>query len=158
ITFIVGVLRYWALLALCLLIGEIPLPEVRAPLPRGDFPLRLPPFGDVGVMPRQEHLGNVEPFEPPRTGILRMLEEAVFETLLAQTLRLPQNAGHEPYTRLDGHQRGGLAPGQDRIADGDLLEPAGVDDPLVHPFEPAAEDDEARPLRPLADPLLRQRT
>src|SRR3989344_1698095 len=147
---------YWALLALCLLIGEMPRPEVRPPLPRGDLPLLRPPPGDLGMVPGKQHLRDVEPFERPRPRVLRMLEKPVLETLFTQTLRLAEDAGHEPYARFDGQHGRDLAAGEDRVAHGDLFEPPGVEHPLVHPFEPPGQDDHTRALGPFTHPRLGQ--
>ena len=94
-------------------------------------------------------LDSVERRERPRPRVLRMLQKPVFETLLVQRGRLPQHTGDQPDARLDRHHRRRLATGQDRVSDGDLLEPPGVEHPLVHPFEPAAQDDNARSVGPL---------
>src|ERR1700761_5730469 len=142
ITFMVFILC-GALSALWLSVGGTPRPQVRTPLPRGLLPLGLPPLPNLGVVAAQQHLGDVEPFERPRSRVLRMLEEPVLEAFFTQALGLAQHTGHEPYASLDRHQRRRLATGQDRVAHGDLLEPAGVQHPLIHPFEPTAENDQS---------------
>ena len=48
------------------------------------------------------------------------------ETLATQTLRLAEDAGQQSHARLDHHHRRRLAAGEDRVSDGDLLEPARV--------------------------------
>ena len=93
------------------------------------------------VTPDVQNLQDMlTPLECPRSSELRMLQEPVFETLFTQTGRLAQYTGQEPHARLD-HQLGRrLAAGEHRIPDGDLLEPAGFDHPLVHPLEPATKE------------------
>src|SRR5207244_2963670 len=137
------------LIALCLLIGGSSRPQVRTPLPRGLLPLGLAPLANLAVVPAQQDLGDITPFERPRPRVLRMLEEPVLEAFFTQTLGLPQHTRDQPYARLDRHHGRGFATGEHRVADGDLLEPAGVEHPLVHPLEPAAQDDQSRAAGPL---------
>src|SRR6185312_12034343 len=137
-------ISYWASAALCLLLGEVGRPEVRTPLPRGRLPRRPPPGGHLLVVAGEEDIRDLAPLERPRSGELRMLQEPVFKTLLGQALRLAQHPGQQADHGLDHHQRRRLTAGEHRVAHGDLLEPARVDHPLVHPLEPAAEQDEAR--------------
>src|ERR1700733_12900819 len=103
-------------------------PEVRPPLPRRLFAKAFAPLSHPIAVTGEQNLRNLKAFERPRPRELRMLQEPVFETLL-----LSQNPGHKPNAGLDRHHRGGLAPGENRIANGDLLEPARLDDTLVHP-------------------------
>src|SRR5690606_19901828 len=113
-------------------------PEVRPPLPRGLLPLLLPPGGDLLVVARQQNLRYLAPLERPRSGELRVLQEPVLKTLRSEAVRLAEDAGQQPYARLDHHHGRRLAAGEHRVPDGDLLEPAGVQHPLIHPLETAA--------------------
>ena len=61
-------LLYRALLALCLLFGEMRRPEVGPPLPRGLFAKRPAPFGHLLVVAGEQNLRNVAPLERPRPG------------------------------------------------------------------------------------------
>src|SRR6476661_5378047 len=67
ITFMVLVLL--GLVALCLLIGGPLGPQVWPALPRSLVPLILAPLADDRVVPGQQHLGDIEPFERPRPGV-----------------------------------------------------------------------------------------
>ena len=60
------------LIALCLLIGEMLRPQVRSPLPRGLFPLCLPPLANLGMMTAQKHIGDIQAFKGPRSRVLRV--------------------------------------------------------------------------------------
>ena len=146
---VVGPSAYWALLALCLLIGETRRPEVRPPLPRRLFPLRLPPLrrssrGRRTAAPR----GSRSPSNVRGRVYCGCSSSPSSKLSSPRLCRLPQHARDQPHARLDRHHRRRLAAGEDRVADGDLLEPAGVEHPLVHPLEPAAEDDQSRRRRP----------
>ena len=60
---------------------------------------------------------------------------------------LPMTPGKQPHAGVEQRHGGDLAARQHVIADRDLLEAAGLDHPLVHALEAAADDDRARALR-----------
>jgi len=114
------------------LIGEMRFPEIWTPLAGRFFTHTAPPLVDLLVVARQQHLGDVEPFERPRSRVLRMLEEAVLEAFFQRALDIPQNTRGKSNARLDHDHRRRLATGENRVSDRDLLEPAGVEHPLIH--------------------------
>ncbi|GLK52804.1 hypothetical protein GCM10017621_23120 [Maricaulis virginensis] len=85
---------------------------------------------------------------------MRIFEEIALETLIFGRGRITEHAGEKSHTGLDENLGRAFATGQNGIADTDLFHPATVDDPLIEPFEPAAEYDNARTGRPLPDPGL----
>src|SRR5271156_4876224 len=97
-------------------------PEVWTPLPRCSLTLGLSPLRHLTMVAGEQDLGDVEPFERPRSGELRMFEEPVLETLFDDTGGLAQHAGQQPYARLDGHQGSRLAAGEHRVPHRDFLE------------------------------------
>ena len=106
--------------------GEMRGPEIRPSLPRRLFPQPAPPAGDAPVVAGEQDLGDIQPLERPRSRILRMFEQPVLEALVLKRRRRPEHPRDQPHARLDHHHRRRLATGEDRVADGDLLEPAGV--------------------------------
>src|SRR5580698_6560613 len=104
----------------------------------------------------KQDLGYLVSLEHPRAGILRMLEKIVLETLVTQTAGFAQNPGQQPNAGLNREEGRRLAAGEHRVPHADLLEPARLDDPLVHALEPPTKDDHPGMPRPGLDPGLCQ--
>src|SRR5688500_260854 len=115
-------------------------PEVWPPLPGRLSPLLFAPLCDLLVVARQKNLGYLQPLERPRSRVLRMLQKAVLKAFRTQAVCLAQHSGDQSYARLYHHHGRRLAAGENRVSDGDLLEPARVQHALIHPLETAAED------------------
>src|SRR5690242_3093666 len=67
--------------------GPAAFPQIGPPPPRDLLPLPHPPFGDLAVMPRDQHLrdapfGSVGAGPGRRPGIVRVFQQSVLETLL----------------------------------------------------------------------------
>ena len=108
------------------------------------------------MVARQKHLGNVQPFERPRSRIVRMFKEPVLEAFFLQRCSLTQNPWNQPDAGLNRDHGCSLTTGKDRVTDGDLFEPSGIKYPLVHPLEPTAQDNHAWSRRPLFHTRLSQ--
>ena len=109
-----------------------------------------PPGGDLGVVAREEHVGNCAALPFARAGIVRIFEQPVFEALLCARRFLAHHAGNEPHAGVEQGERGDLAARQHIVADRHLDEAARLDHPLVDALEARAEDDEARAPPPIA--------
>ena len=72
-------------------------------------------------MAAQQHLGDIQAFERPRSGILRTFKEPVLEAFFTQALGLPQHTRNQPYARLDRHQGRRLATGE-RVVGTNVIE------------------------------------
>ena len=68
-------------------------------------------------LPEVSTSGIGRPFEFLRPRVVRMLEQAVLETLLVARSRVAHDARQQPHHRVEQHQRRRLAAGQDEVAD-----------------------------------------
>jgi len=66
-----------------------------------------------------------------------------FEALMQARLLVPHDARQHADNGIEQDHRRRLAAGEDIVADGDFLELARIDHPLVHAFETAADDHRA---------------
>jgi hypothetical protein len=90
------------------------------------------------MMARDQHLRDRAPLPHLRSGIMRVLQQVAREALLGQRLRVTYHARKEADTRVDHGNRCRLTSRQHDVAQRQLFQPAGFDDPLVDPFEAAA--------------------
>src|SRR5580704_6399173 len=125
--------------------APLKLRQVRPPLPRDPFRFRPPPFGDLRVVAREQHLRNRATLPYARARIVRIFEQALLEALLLARSVLAHHSGDEPHAGVEDRQRGDLAAREHVVADRDLDQPTRLDDPFVDALEARAEDDEARP-------------
>src|SRR6476660_9114066 len=102
--------------------------------------LRLFPLSDRLVVTGGENVRDGKSFPHPRPRIVRMLEEAVFETFLACRFGLRHDARQEPYDRIEECHGSGLSARQHEIAERDFAQGSSLDDPFIHAFEAAADD------------------
>src|SRR5260370_35652002 len=70
--------------------------EITAVFARETPSLFAPPLRDLGVVARQQHLGNGAPLPRARARVLRVFEQTVLEALGNARLRLAHHAGNEP--------------------------------------------------------------
>ena len=75
-------------------------------------------------------------------GVLGILQKAVPVGFLLEALRVRQYAGHHAAHGVRHSHGGDLAAGEDKIAHGDLLVHAFVDEPLVDALVVAADQDQ----------------
>src|SRR5579859_6705681 len=121
-------------------------------------PQRLapPPAADLLVMPAQQHLRHGVPFEVGRPGVVRVIEQARRERVLAHRRLLAHHARHETAHGLDDHHRRQFAAAQNVIADADFFRAEDLGDALVHSLVPAAQNGELRRRGEGPDPRLRE--
>ena len=130
--------------------------QVGPPLPRAPQRLREAPASNLCVMPRQQHVGHRHSFVHLRPRVVRAVEQAVHERILARRLLVVQRAGQQPRDRVDQHQRRQLAARHHEIAHRDFLVDLARDQPLVDAFVPSREQHVARvSLPPPAPPPAR---
>src|SRR5690606_31572622 len=131
--------------------------EVGAAQERAAQRLAAAPGRDVAVVPRQEDLRDAQAAELGRAGVLRVVEQAGGERVLAMALLVTQRAGQQARDGLDHAQRRQLAAHEDEVSDRHL---AG--DEALHPRVEAlvaggqqADVTLGRQLRdePLGEPL-----
>src|SRR4051794_22715379 len=114
-----------------------------------------PPAGDRGVVAAEQDVGDGVPPELPGAGVLRVFQAPVgAERLILRAGRIAQHAGDQPHHRVDDDHGRDLAPREDIVADGQQLGPQDVEDPLVEPLVPAAEQHQAPRPGQLPDPSL----
>ena len=116
---------------------------------------RAPPFGDLLVIARQQHIGDGAALEVARPCVMRIFEQPGREALLGERALIAGDALDQPHAGIDQHLRGKLATRQHVIADRDLLDVARFDHALVDALEAAAQQDRARALRERAHAALR---
>src|SRR5919106_2855702 len=114
----------------------------------------MSPCRDPRMIPRPQHLGDRAPFPFDRSGIVRIVEKPRFEALLLTAGSRAHYPGKQPNASVKQHHRAKLAAGEDIVADRHWLDGARLEDALVEPLEPAAQDDRPLPLRQPADAAL----
>ena len=87
---------------------------------------------------------------------MRVFKQSGRKTLLLARRLLAHDAGQEPDAGVDQGHRADLAAGQNVIANGDFLEPAGFDQALVNPFEASAQDEHTRAYGQRLGPPMRE--
>ena len=99
------------------------------------------PCFNIGMVPGEQHLRHFSAAPVFRTGVLRMLEQAVPVAFRRERFLVRQNARHHAaYCVRDRHRRN-LAAGQHKVTDGNLLVHALVDKPLVNALIMAADQN-----------------
>src|SRR4051794_16680699 len=106
------------------------------------------------MIPRSQHFGDRAPFPHLRSGIMRIFEQPRFEALIVSARSRAHYAGKQANASIEQDQRADLAARQDIVADRDRLDRARVEQALVDPLEPAAQDRYARPGGKVADARL----
>ena len=115
---------------------------MRRVLPRAAV---APPRLDLGVVARQEHLGDLHPAELPGPRVVRMVEQVRSQNESCSCdSSLADHPGHQPRDRLDHHERRHLATGQHVVADREFLGRESLHDALVDAFVAPAEEHEVR--------------
>src|SRR5688500_6601534 len=124
--------------------------QIRPPRQRAAQPFAPPPFVDLGMMPREEHLRHRLAAPHRRPGVVRVIEQPAAERIRRHRRRVPDYAGHEPHHRVEHDQRGQLAARQPVIADRQLVGHERGGDSFIDAFVPPADNRDA--VQP-ADPL-----
>src|SRR5438270_12566657 len=95
------------------------------------------------MIPRPQHFGDRAPFPLHRSGIVRIFQETLLEALLLSAGGRAHYPGEQPYASIEDHHRPELAAREDIVTEGDRLDRPRVENPLVEPLEPAAQQDHA---------------
>src|SRR5690606_29049537 len=119
-----------------------PLPQIRSSLLGSSPTLLLAPGGDSGVVARQKHVRDLLSLKLGRLRVDRLFEEAVPEGLVCNRLRIADDPRQQAGHGFDHHESRRLSAGEHVVADRNLLVDVGVDDPLVDPFVPPADQRE----------------
>src|SRR5262245_12790377 len=118
-----------------------------------------PPLRDAAVVAREQRRRHAEPAPDLWAGVLGMLQEprgSARERVVLRRIVLAEDAGPEPRDRVGNHQRGQLAPGEDVVADRQLLVDDALAEALVHALVAPAHQDQMRPRRQLPRHRLRE--
>src|SRR5580698_362565 len=137
--------------------APLTLRQVRASLARDALGFGASPCRDLGVVAREKHIGNRAALPFARAGIVRVLEQALFEAFLRAGLLLTHHAGDEPHAGVENRERGDFASRQHIVADRHLDEATRRDHALVDALEARTENDETGSRRPLPRLSLRER-
>src|ERR1700748_3138284 len=103
------------------------------------------------MIPRSQHFGDRAPFPLLWSGIMRIFEQPRLEALVVSARSGAHYAGKQPDGSVEKRQSGHFAAREDKVSDRDFLDLPRIEQPLVDPLEPAAQDDRAGALRQLAD-------
>ena len=103
----------------------------------------------------QENRWNFPAFPDRWPSIMRVLQKVSLEALQFQRIGVAGDTGQQADTRLDQRLGCDLPSGQNEIPDRDLLKLPSLDDPLVQPLKPAAQQDNARASCKIPDACLR---
>jgi hypothetical protein len=108
------------------------------------------------MMAGQQYFRHIAalPYRRPRK--MRVFEQPPLEALLLKTCFRAQHSGQQPHAGVDQGNGRGLAAREHKISEADLLEPARLDHPLVHPFVASAQHANPRAGRQLPDQSLIQ--
>ena len=93
------------------------------------------------MVPGEQHLRHFSAAPVFRTGVLRMLEQAVPVAFRRERFLVRQNARHHAAYCVRNCHRGDLSAGQHKVTDGNLLVHALVDKPLVNALIMAADQN-----------------
>src|SRR3569623_208783 len=109
------------------------------------------------MIPRSQHFGDRAPFPFDGPGIVRILEKALFEAFLGTAGRRAHYAGKQANASVENGQSGGLSAREHDVAERHFLDRPALENPLVEPLEPAAQDGNAGAGREVADAGLGDR-
>src|SRR5688572_22547127 len=110
------------------------------------------------MIPRSQHFGDRAPFPVNWSGIVRIFEKPRLEAFLLSAGGRAHYPGEQANASVEDDHRPKLAAGEDIVSDGHLFDVTRLEDALVEPFEPAAQQDDALACGQLADAALRQWT
>src|SRR5436190_14163460 len=104
--------------------------QVRSAFLRPEPRLLGTPAGDLGVVARNQNIGNFHPAELSRPRVLRILEQPEVERFFMRTGVIAQHARQQPRYRVHNHHCRQRAVRQHVIANGQLI----VRQPFAHAF------------------------
>ena len=116
--------------------------EVRALYERAFQTLPRAPRFNFGVIAATQHLGHGAPLPRLGAGILRVLEPARPMALAGVALGVRQHARHHAADAVRDDHRAELAAGEHKVADGELLVHARLDEALIHALIMTADEHE----------------
>src|SRR3954469_20681776 len=117
----------------------------------------LAPRSDPRMIPRSQHFRDPAPFPFTRSGIMRIFEKPALEALFLSAGGRAHYPGKQPNASIEEGQSGRLAARQHEVADRDWADGPSLEQPLVYPLEPAAQDGDSGPGGELADERLGER-
>jgi len=106
--------------------------------------LFLAPFGDQGVVAREQDFGNPLSAEFHGAGVLREFQNTCRKGVVNGGCLVSKNAGKQSHDCVDDDTCGKGAVGEHVVADGDFLIHKQVDCALVNAFIVPAKKDEVR--------------
>src|SRR3954453_16384738 len=115
--------------------------EVRTPRAREFHRLLATPCSDPSMVAGKQDRRYRPSLPFCRAGVLGIFEQAVRKTLRHPRLGIAHDPGQKADDGVEDDHCRELAAGKDIIADGDLLEALGRDDPLVDALETAGNED-----------------
>src|SRR5688572_11606999 len=108
------------------------------------------------MIPRSQHFGDRSSFPLDGTGIMRIFEKPRIEALFLSAGGRAHYAGEHSNASVEDGHRAKLSARQDIVADADRLDVTRLEDPLVEPLEPPAQQDRTRTGGKVAHPRLGQ--
>lgn len=102
--------------------------------------------GNGRMVPGKQDLRHRFALEHPRPGVLPVFEQAAAEGIAGRRILAAEHARQQPRDRIQNHQGGQFAAGQDVVANGQFFVHVMAAKALVHPFVAAA--NEGQPLLP----------
>src|ERR671911_2523686 len=128
--------------------------EVRPEFERAPEGLRAPPARDAAVIARAQHVGHPPAPKIGRARVVRVLEQAVAERLVADRRLVAHHPRDQPAHGLDDQHRRHLAAGEHDVAGRQLPVAEVITYPLVDPLVTPAQQAEALERRQLAGGCL----
>src|SRR5215217_1769624 len=96
------------------------------------------------MIPRSQHFGDRASFPDSWSGIMRIFEKPLIEALFLSAGGRAHYPGEQANASIEEDHRAELAARQHIIADGEWLDVARLENPLVETLEASAEKDCAR--------------
>jgi hypothetical protein len=91
------------------------------------------------MIARHQRVGNRAFLPNLRARVMGVFEQPLGEAFLGERLGVADHPGKQPHAGVDQRDRRRLAARQHKIAEAHLLDPILFENPLVDPFEPAAD-------------------
>src|SRR5579883_2127886 len=113
-----------------------------------------PPFRDLRMVAREQHIGDFHPAKLCRPRVMRILQQIFAERLVQRTFVITQNPGQQPRHRVNDDHRRQRAIRQHVIADGQFIVRQTLADPLIESFITAADQQQMLELRQFAGNAL----
>src|SRR5919201_3909256 len=118
--------------------------EIGAQLAGAQLSLLPAPVGNLGMVTREQDLGDRVALEHRRPGVLGIFQQLLREGLVQRRVLGPQHARKQPRHGVDHRKRRQLAAAQDVVPDRKLAVGQMLGNPLVHALVAPTDQEEVR--------------